>query len=106
MLLEVVSQSWILIVCDSFELSIGIKAKHHAEAIVNKTKYRIGVNELLHWCVALQSIAILNRGEKVHHEVNCKENADEDVDHYYLVANLMLDDVQYEEEEYAEYSLS
>jgi len=48
----------------------------------------------------------LNRGEKVHHEVNCKENADEDVDHYYLVANLMLDDVQYEEEEYAEYRLS
>jgi len=48
LLLEVVSQSWILIVCDSFELSIGIKAKHHAEAIVNKTKYRIGVDELLH----------------------------------------------------------
>lgn len=45
---------------------------------------------------------VLQRSEEVDHKINSEEDADEDVDHYCLIHQLMLDYVQQEEEEYPE----
>lgn len=99
LMLEIVSKSGILIIRDGFKLLVRIETEDHAEAIVKKTKDRISKDEHLHTRVSSQVAALLDGDEEIGHKVNCKENADEDEDHYHLIADLPLNHKQNKEKE-------
>jgi len=104
--LEVISQGWILVISNSLKLFIGIKTKYQTKAIVSKAKDRIDKGEHVHPRISCQVAPLLYGCQEVHHKINCKENADEDIDHNHLVADLSLHHVEYKKEKYTKDGLT
>jgi hypothetical protein len=91
-----------LIKGNGFEFSVGVEAVDHGEDIVDKADDRVDVDELIHGGEGIGVSAILDGGEEVDHEGNCEEDGDEDEEHHGLVAALVLDHVEDEDEKEAE----
>jgi hypothetical protein len=98
-----VSQSWIFIKSDSFKLSIREEAIDHGCDIINETNYRVCVNKFIER--GCRSSTILNWRKEVYHKRYSKEKWNKDEKHHPLIAALVLDHVQDEDEEKSKYSL-
>lgn len=99
---EVAPKSGIFIECDGFEFAVGIEAEDHEEDVVGEADDGVCVDELVDACVGGWVCAVLDGGEEEDHEGDCEEDADEDEEHHELVAALVLDHPDDEDEEKAE----
>lgn len=96
---KIVAQCWVLIECDCLELPIRIEAVYHSEDIIQEANNGICVNELIHGGQCIGVFAILYGSKEVDHKGNSEEEGDEDEKHHGLVAALVLDHVEDEDEE-------
>lgn len=83
---EVGPEGGIGIVLDGLELSVGIEAENGTEGIVGEAEDGISIAKLLHAGIRGKIGLVLNGGEEVDHEIYGEEDADEDKDHYHLIA--------------------
>lgn len=83
---EVVSKGRIIIVLDCFEFSIRIEAEDSTEGIISKAEHCISVAELLHARIDREVDLVLNGSQEIDHEVDGEKDANEDEDHYHLIA--------------------
>jgi hypothetical protein len=103
---EVILQCWIFAESDGLEFPIGVEAKDGAKRIIEKAEDGSSIGEAVHSPVLRKISLILDGSQKEDHEINSKEYADECEDHYYLIAQLMLDYVQQKKEEDSENCLA
>lgn len=101
-----VSEDRILWISNNLELSIGVEEEDETQRVINKANDRNRKGEFLHIGEIIKILLILYGSEEVGQEIEGEVDTDEDVDHNNLIAKFMLHDVQNQEKEDAEDSLT
>lgn len=96
---KIVPQSRVFVEGDGFELAVGVEAEDHDEDVVDKADDRDCVDELVEVVVGGHVYTVLDRGQEVDEEGDCEEDTDKDEHHHALVATLVLNHVDDEDEE-------
>lgn len=110
---KVVSECWVFVEGNGFEFAIGVEAENHDEGIIYKADDWIDIDVFIDSIYGVSFNVnvsegvdlILDGGQEIDQEGHCEEDAEEDEEHDALVAALVLNHPDDQDEEKSENGL-